>query len=136
MEAFTEDQLEILAARVDAQLLVLQRSQPVGFTPTDAKQVRDLAKFQRDAIAQATGDDPDDILKRVRQAARRDLCQPGGILYQQWQKWKEIATKDALKIFGGILVGMGLSGTVLQIVAVAVVVYVLHLGAEAFCHEG
>jgi hypothetical protein len=40
-----------------------------------------------------------------------------------------------VKTFGGILVGMGLSGSALQIVVVAIAVYVLYLGVEAFCRE-
>ena len=44
--------------------------------------------------------------------------------------------KDAIKTCGGVLVGMGLSGNALQLVVVAVTVYVLYLGLEAFCAEG
>jgi hypothetical protein len=65
----------------------------------------------------------------------RISCEKGGILHTQWSKWKDLANKDIVKTFGGILVGMGLSGSALQIAVVAIAVYVLYLGVEAFCRE-
>jgi hypothetical protein len=41
-----------------------------------------------------------------------------------------------LKTFGGLLVGLGLAGNPLAVVSVAISVYVLHLGVEAFCAGG
>ena len=43
-------------------------------------------------------------------------------MHAQWTKWKDLANKDVLKTFGGILVGMGLSGSALQVAVVAVAV--------------
>jgi hypothetical protein len=75
------------------------------------------------------------ILARFKAAARKYLCEKGGVLHTQWTKWKDLANKDIVKTFGGILVGMGLSGSALQIAVVAIAVYVLYLGVEAFCRE-
>jgi hypothetical protein len=77
---------------------------------------------------------PQNWLRKVRK--QEDLCEQGGILNGQWKRMRDLVSKDALRTFGGILLGMGLSGTALQVVAVALVVYVLHLGDEAFCAGG
>jgi hypothetical protein len=133
-DLFTPQELEHLSARVDEQLRALGASE-TGFV-RGGKKEQALGEAQRRAIEQATGEDALTFLARFKQAARKDVCESGGILHTQWKKWKDIANKDAIKTFGGILVGMGLSGSALQIAVVAVVVYVLYLGIEAFCEEG
>jgi hypothetical protein len=133
-DLFTPQELEQLSARVDEQLRALGAAE-TRFT-RGPKKAQALGEAQRRAIEQATGEDALTFLARFKRAARRDVCDPGGILHTQWKKWKDIVNKDAIKTFGGILVGMGLSGSTLQVVVVAVVVYVLYLGIEAFCEEG
>ena len=91
---------------------------------------------QRQAIEQATGEPAQSFLARFRLAARDDICRPGGVLHTQWSKWQDLASKDLLKFLGGVLAGMGLSGNALALVAVALAVYLVHLGLEAFCREG
>jgi hypothetical protein len=122
-----------LEAQIDLQLRALG-TPGTGMvrakTPAEA-----LPEVQRRAIEHATGEDAMTFLKRFKQAARRDLCQEGGVLYTQWQKWKDVTNTDILKTFGAVLVGMGLSGSALQIAMVEIAVYVLYLGVTAFCEE-
>ena len=57
------------------------------------------------------------------------------MLYTQWQKWKDVCNKDLLRAIGPVLAAMGLTGGLLQTAAVAVAVYILYLGIQAFCAE-
>lgn len=133
-ESFTDAQLLQMTAEIDQQLHELSTEESAYLragAPHRAK-----AERQRAAITQATGEDATTFLARFRAAARRDLCESGGVLHAQWQQYRDLASKDMLKTFGGILVGLGLAGNTLAVVAVAVSVYVLYLGVQAFCVGG
>jgi hypothetical protein len=132
-DPFTPDDVSKLSAEIDTQLRELGApgtGLARGRTPRQA-----LGAKQKRAIEEATGEEAMTFLARFKAAARRDLCEKGGLLHAQWSKWKDIANRDVVKTFGGILVGMGLSGSALQIAVVAIAVYVLYLGVEAFCRE-
>jgi hypothetical protein len=130
---FTPQEIENLSAEIDGQL------QELGAPGTGLAKGRTskeaLGEKQKRAIEKATGEEATSFLARFKAAAWKDLCEKGGILNTQWTKWKDLANKDIVKTFGGILVGMGLSGGALQIAVVAIAVYVLYLGVEAFCRE-
>jgi hypothetical protein len=96
---------------------------------------RALGVRQRRAIEEATGEEAIGFLRSFQAAARKDLCEPGGILYTQWHKWKDVTNREVLKTFGPVLVGMGLTGSPRQIAAVAIAVYVLYLGVQVFCQQ-
>jgi hypothetical protein len=130
---FTPEQIATLTDEINQQWHDLEISEGDAMKRGSAAP---RAERQRQAIEQATGQDATTFLAQFRQAARKDLCEQGDLLYGQWKRLRDLVSKDALNTFGGILIGMGLSGTALQIVAVALVVYVLHLGAEAFCAGG
>jgi len=74
-------------------------------------------------------------MKRFLQAVRKDLCEEGGVLHEQWKKWGDLSNEKVLQSFGAILVAMGLTGNALQTLAVASAVIVLHLGAKTICEE-
>ena len=86
-------------------------------------------------IASVTKEEPRSFWLRFKQAARRDLCEEGGTLYALWKKYHDLSNEEVLKSFGALLVGMGFSGNVLQMLAVALVVIVLHLGCAVICEE-
>jgi hypothetical protein len=135
-QPFTPDEIEDLSAQVDQQLMgVLAKEGTFGLRTTRGADSRPLEK-QREAIERATGEDARTFLARFRAAARRDVCEQGGVIYEQWQKWRDVTNRDVLKSFGAVLVGMGLSGSALQIAVVALAVYVLYLGIQAFCADG
>jgi hypothetical protein len=116
------------------ELLRLVRSAPAK--KRGEKMAPDQAERQLKAIEQATGQDATTFLSRFHQAVRKDLCEQGGVLHTQWEKYRDLTGKDMLKTFGGILVGFGLAGNALQVTAVAIAVYVLYLGVQAFCAGG
>ena len=132
-DPFTPEDIEKLSAAIDAELRELGAPGTALSRGRTAKEA--LGEKQRRAIEKATGEEATSFLTRFKAAARKDLCEKGGILHTQWAKWKDLANKDIVKTFGGVLVGMGLSGSVLQIAVVAIAVYVLYLGVEAFCRE-
>lgn len=132
-DPFSPDQIAALSAEIDRQLRDL--GPPADAFARGGIPAPGLPEAQRRAIEQATGEPADSFLQRFRQAARRDLCEPGGILYEQWIKWKDVSNGDLVKTFGAVLVGMGLSGSAVQIAVVAIAVYVLYLGVQAFCRE-
>jgi hypothetical protein len=68
-------------------------------------------------------------------AARRDLCEEGGVLYEQWQKYADLENERTLAFVGGVLGTMGLTGGTGQAVAIAVTVILLHLGVKTVCEE-
>jgi hypothetical protein len=130
-EPFTADQIEQLTLEINEQLRELVESDPAkmrGGRPPPKS-----ARRQLTAIEQSTGQDATTFLARFRTAAHSDLCAEGGILHAQRQRFHDLASKDMLKTFGGILLGMGLAGNALATAAVAVSVYILYLGVEAFC---
>ena len=133
IEPFTPDDLDQLSAEIDRELLALGTpgtGLARGDTPEQA-----LPEPQRRALEQATGEEAMSFLKRFKRVAHRDLCEEGGVLYTQWQKWKDVSNKDLLRTIGPILAAMGLTGGLLQTAAVAVAVYILYLGIQAFCTE-
>ena len=142
-DPFTPAELDLLSAEIDLQLRALHGQGAAlkrGDLRTEALVHADSAaaapgEAQLRAIAQATGEDAASFLARFRAAAHDDICKPGGILHTQWTKWKDLASKDALKTVGGVLVAMGLAGSALQIVAVAITVYILMLGLDAYCRK-
>ena len=128
---FTQEQIEDLTGEINRQLRDLSAAESATLRAKEPSRPR--ASRQREAIETATGQDAATFLSHFRAAARKDLCEQGGILHAQWQKFHDLSSKDMLKTFGGILVGMGLAGSTLATVAVAICVYVLYLGVEAFC---
>jgi hypothetical protein len=133
-DPFTPEELDDLSAKIDEQLHAL--GAPGTGLAKGQKPAQALGETQRRAIEEATAEEAMTFLARFKHAARKDVCAPGGIIYTKWNKWKDIANKDLLKTLGPILVGMGLSGSALHIVIVAVAVYALYIGVEAFCQEG
>lgn len=130
-DVFTPDEVESLTSELNRQLMDLAAEGPASQRARGAGKPH--AERQRKALEAATGQDAATFLARFRQAARKDLCEDGGLLHEQWKKYRDLASKDMLNRFGGILVGFGLAGSALQIAVVAVAVYVLYLGVQAFC---
>uniref|UniRef100_UPI004055D167 hypothetical protein n=1 Tax=Candidatus Electronema sp. TaxID=2698783 RepID=UPI004055D167 len=86
-------------------------------------------------ISTITKEEPRSFWRRFKQAARRDLCEEGGVLHTQWKRYGDLSNEAVLKSFGAVLAAMGFSGNVLQMLAVALGVIVIHLGCKAVCEE-
>ena len=133
----TDAQIDVLAEQIDAQFRELNRASD-GVVRGDVQ--RNLPDKQRKAIEAATGEDAATFWRRFKAAARKDLCEEGGRLYAQWQRWRDLSTKDVVKVFSGVLAGMGFSGNFLSGTVVATGAIVLHIvlniGIQAICDEG
>jgi hypothetical protein len=146
MSLFSPEQIDQLSADVDRQLREIQMS-PQNETWRIAKgdsqgaellqeplQEAGLAK-QAEAITTYTQEPADGFLRKFMRTGRRDLCEEEGVLYKQWKKWGDLESKEALERIGAVLMAMGISGNVLNPLAVVVTVVVIHLTVRTVCEE-
>jgi hypothetical protein len=90
---------------------------------------------QKEAIEVATQEPAAGFLRKFGRASWRDLCEEGGLLYEQWQKYADLENEQTLKFILGMLGAMGLAGQPLTSVAIAVTVILSHLGVKTVCEE-
>ncbi|MBD2214529.1 hypothetical protein H6G27_32455 [Nostoc linckia FACHB-104] len=133
---FTPEEITALSAEIDRQLIEL-RSAPDSEQKQGDDKISDekLLVKQTAAITQVTQENSRSFLQKFGRAAKSDLCQEGGMLNKQWQKWGDLDNKDAVERLGAVLVGMGVSGDVLSPLVVAVTVIIIHIGLKAFCED-
>jgi hypothetical protein len=141
LEMFTAEQLREMAIAVDQQLAAA-RVMPIADQRDAMDEVRQVRAqlraqlvVQRQTIEVQTHEPADSFLHKFGQAARRDLCEEGSLLHDQWQKWGDLENEKTLGFVGGVLGMMGLTGGAVQAVAIAVTVIVLHLGVKTVCEE-
>ena len=135
---FTPDQLASLSLQIDQQLRELHNAPPCAEVKSGEPHKQDIPErlpAQWQAISTITKEEPRSFWRRFKQAARRDLCEDGGVLYAQWQRYRDLSSKSVLESFGAVLMAMGFSGNALQILAVALGVIALHVGCKAICEE-
>jgi hypothetical protein len=111
INVFSDQQLDALAQEIDRQVSALDSAESLPYTHKGQTEL-DRYFDQLQTLEQQTGEPPAAFLRRFRQAAKQDLCVKGGMLYEQWERWKDLSSKDAAKWFGGILAGMGISSAV------------------------
>ncbi|MBD2202179.1 hypothetical protein H6G33_11135 [Calothrix sp. FACHB-1219] len=133
---FTPEEITALSAEIDRQLIEL-RSAPDAEQKQGDDKISDekLLVKQTAAITKFTQENSQSFLQKFGRAAKSDLCQEGGMLNKQWQKWGDLDNKDAVERLGGVLVGMGFSGDVLSPLVVALTVIIIHIGLKAFCED-
>ena len=140
-EGLTDAEISTLAAQIDAELRELGDDDTIGVHKAERRKTGvTLPEKQMRAIEAATGEPADRFLDRFKRAARKDLCQQGGLLYTQWQKFQDFQKKDIVKVFYGVLTGMGIEGTALPglVVATGVIVMniIFNIGISAICDDG
>jgi hypothetical protein len=139
-ERLTNAELDRLADQVDQELKELTADPALAFQKSSSgKTTLVVPEKQRLTIEKATGESADTFWQKYRQAARKDLCDKDGLLYKQWHKWRDLPSKDAVKVSLGLVAGLGISGTALPVAAVAVSVIllniVLNIGVNAICED-
>ena len=134
---FSAEQVREMSAEVDRQLGAAR-----GMPITDEKDaidelrmLRSQLRVQKDAIVVATGEEAEGFLRKFGRAGRRDLCEEGGVLYEQWKKYADLENEKTLRSVGIVLGAMGLAGQPLTSVAIAMTVVMLHLGVKTMCEE-
>jgi hypothetical protein len=144
MNLLTEQELKSLSAEIDQHLSELETENANLDNLREGDAISRAGKNRRKAIPnkqkqqleKITGEDADSFLKKFSRAAKNDLCEEGGALNAKWKKYGDLENEDMLKTFGGILVGMGVQGAVLQTLLVTVIVVIVHISLKAFCEEG
>ena|SRR6266487_5989698 len=136
----TSVDLNRLADQVDQELRELTADPLHGFQKSrSGKTTLVVPEKQRAAIEKATGESADTFWQKYKQAARNDLCHKEGLLYTQWHKWRDLQSKDAVKLSLGLVAGLGISGAALPVVAVAASVVLLNIvfsiGVNAICED-
>ena len=145
---FSPDTVQSLANQIDAQIsslsatrgLSAQRGRDLFQPPTTETTAIEFSAppplvEQAAEIERITQEKPMRFLKKFRKAAKQDICEEGGVLNAQWQKWKDLASADVVQSFGPVLVAMGFSGVLLESLVVALGVIVIHIGLKAFCEK-
>lgn len=134
--AFSKAEIQQLSLEIDLQLQELSNVTPsiVGEVRSEDGMKSSLDK-QKQAIVQATGEDPESFLRRFSRATHKDLCREGGVLYTQWKNYADLDNKDTIRTFRTVLVAMGITGEYIPLLVVALAVIVLHLGAKTICEE-
>lgn len=129
-----------LARQVDDQLSALQSApaSQMAFRGTPGERTELPAAPEQQAVIEQTAGEPfESFWQKYRRHARRDLCLPGGLLHGQWQKWRDLQSKDAVKMSLAALTGMGISTANVPVLAVAASVFLLNvvgnIGIEAIC---
>ena len=107
----SDAELVDLARQVDEQLSTLHSA------PRSQVEFRGVAKGERTnlpaapeqqaVIERAAGEPFESFWQKYRRHARRDLCLPGGLLHGQWQKWRDLQSKDAVKMSLAALAAFG-----------------------------
>jgi hypothetical protein len=127
----TDVELDRLAAQVDQQLQRLREpleSPMRGIEPTVAG-VPD-APVQRELIERETGQPFETFWQRYRRHLRKDLCVPGGMLHEQWRKYRDIESKSAVRVSYAWLAAMGIPTASVAPVAVAATVFLLNVALK------
>ena len=137
----SDSELDALAMQVDEQLsdLLSQPAREVEVRgDVSGKRARlPAAPKQQAVIEKVTGEPFESFWEKFKKHARRDLCLPSGHLHQQWQKWRDLRSKDSVKVAFGVIAGMGIPTASIAPVAVAASVFLINavtnIGIDAIC---
>ena len=51
----------------------------------------------------ATGEEAEGFLRKFARASRRDLCEEGGVLHEQWKKYADLENEKTIAFVGGVI---------------------------------
>lgn len=139
----SDQELGVLAQQVDDQLAILRIQTKAEVHVRSAEQKKcdqlSLAREQQTLIENATGEPFERFWGKFKRHARNDLCLPTGLLYRQWLKWRDLQSKDSVKVAFGALAGMGIPTASIAPIAVAASVFLLtvvaNIGIQAVCED-
>ena len=99
------NKLREMSIEVDRQLMVA-RGIPIADRRDaidELRMLRSQLRVQKDAIVVATEEEADGFLRKFARVARRDVCEEGGSLNQQWEKYQDLGREDTLAVVAGAL---------------------------------
>jgi hypothetical protein len=137
-QIFTTEEIKTLSAQVDEQLRELDRmsiTQEKSVTRQTRPKVDQLPPQQHQAIEEQTQENPNTFLQKFAHQAKTLICNADSDLRKQYELFGDLNKEDALEKFAGFLAVMGFSGMALQILTVAITVYVIRIGIQAFSNK-
>jgi hypothetical protein len=135
----TPEQIDAFTADLAEQIRLAERAQrerPIS-RGSDADL---LPPTQRKRLEEASGEPAETFLARFKAAARQDLCEPGGMLYRQWEQARAIDQRTLVAYSAGILTSMGLeprglAAALVVPLALWLFLALANLGLKALCAE-
>jgi len=137
---FTTTELAALAAQVDEQLRELGKGYAPGMKKGETRQfsVRtddDFPPEQRKTIEDNTKKEARSFLQEFADKAKEILCDAESDLRKEYDLLGEVNKVTLLERFAALLAVMGFSGIGLQVLTVAVTVYIIHIGLKPFADK-
>ena len=136
----TDEELHRLTEQVEEQLAALPEWSPAPSTmrgPQHDSASPPPLPAQKKMIEEATGEPFETFWAKYRRHLRRDLCLPGGMLHEQWRKWRDLESKAVVRSSYGWVAAMGIPFGSLAPATVAASVIVLNIvikvGIDAIC---
>jgi hypothetical protein len=124
------EQLVKLSAQVEAQLAEL-KSSALSRKRGSEDNIEELSK-QRQAIEKTTEEDADSFLQKFADKSKELICNANSDLQKQYEAFGGLKKDEVLDKLAALLAVSGFAGVALDILTVAVTVYVLHIGIKKF----
>jgi len=137
---FTTDEFAALSAQVDEQLRELTE----GYAPDmkkgetqkfGARKDDDLPPKQRQAIEDNVDEKANTFLQTFADKAKEIICDVESDLRKEYKLFGKVDKVVLLERFAVLLAVMGFSGMGLQILTVAITVYITHIGLAPFANK-
>ena len=137
---FTTTELAALATQVDEQLRELSKGYAPDMKKGETRQfsVRtddDFPPEQRKTIEDNTKKEARSFLQEFADKAKEILCDAESDLRKEYDLLGEVNKVTLLERFAALLAVMGFSGIGLQVLTVAVTVYIIHIGLKPFADK-
>ena len=127
----TTQQLAKLSAQVNEQLAELAANTALLQRKGSEGEIEDLSK-QRQAIEKITAENADSFLQKFVNKSKEVICNANSDLQKQYEEFGGLKKDEVLEKFAALLAVSGFAGIALDILTVAITVYVLHIGLKKF----
>ena len=125
------EQLAKLSVQVEEQLAELKSS---ALLRGSKDNIEEFSK-QRQAIEKTTEEDADSFLQKFADKSKEVLCNANSDLQKQYEAFGGLKKDEVLDKFAALLAVSGFAGVALNILTVAITVYVLHIGIKKFADK-
>jgi hypothetical protein len=102
---WSEEKVQEMSGEVDRQLSAVRVMRIANEKDAidEIRRLRSQLRVQKDAIAVATGEEAESFLRKFGRVSRRDLCEKGGVLYEQWRRFTDFENEKTIGFVGGVL---------------------------------
>jgi hypothetical protein len=133
----SEADMQRMSLEMETQLLAVREFEAVavkkGLGEDELARKRMALYRQWELLEVETKEPTDSFLRKFGRVTRRDICEEGGLLNQQWQKYQDLSSSSTVQVVAGALAGLGVVNLPMAVVPVAVIL--THLGLRTFCEE-